>query len=272
MTTAKTQHKNALLSAQPSSSRNGRNGGNRGNESKPQLRQIAVASKASVIGAENLAQRIYETVFDSVMGQRLLPGTKLPESSLCELFGVGRTTVQKALQMLAHDHIIEMRPNRGAIVAMPTPEETSQIFEARRALEAATVSLAVKNATKTDLAGLRRQLQEEQAAMHSYAQTDWARLASIFHLRVAALARNPILERYLTELLSRCSLIVALHEPAGHASCEHDEHGRIVDAIAKGDAVSAAAAMEEHLIELERHIHLVSKKPRNSLAEMLGMN
>lgn len=272
MTTAKSQHKNALLNAQPSSSKNEKSGRNRGNESKPRLRQIAMEDKANVIGAENLVERIYEAIFDSVMGQRLLPGTKLPESSLCKLFGVGRTTVQKALQMLAHDHIVELRPNRGAVVAMPTPEETSQIFEARRALEAAIVSLAVRNATKSDLAGLRRQLQEEHVAMHSYAQTDWARLASVFHLRVAALARNPILERYLTELLSRSSLIVALHEPAGHASCEHDEHRKIVDAIAKGDTVAATAAMDEHLIELERHIHLFAKKPRSSLAEMLGMN
>ena len=55
------------------------------------------------------------------MSQRLAPGTKLPEATLCELFGVGRSVVRKVLQKLAHDHIVQLRPNRGAIVAVPTP-------------------------------------------------------------------------------------------------------------------------------------------------------
>jgi DNA-binding GntR family transcriptional regulator len=155
-----------------------------------------------------MVKHIYQTVFERVMSQQLAPGTKLPEAALCQLFNVGRTTVQKALQKLAHEHIVELRPNRGAIVAMPTAQEMHEIFEARRSLE---------------------------AAVHTYRQPDWARLASSFHLRVAELARNPILQRYLGELLSRCSLIVALHEPGDHASCEHDEHARIVDCIAAGD-------------------------------------
>jgi DNA-binding GntR family transcriptional regulator len=139
---------------------------------------------------------------------------------------------------------VELRPNRGAVVAMPTPEETREIFQARRALEGAIMRLAVQNATRADLARLRRQLKEEHAVMRSYAQTHWARLASSFHMRVAELSRNPTLQRYLAELVSRCSLIVALHEPAGYAACEHDEHTHIVDLIERGDAEGAVAAME----------------------------
>lgn len=216
-------------------------------------------------------ERIYRAVFDSVMAQRLAPGTKLPEAALCKLFNVGRTTVQKTLQKLAHDHIVELRPNRGAMVAMPTPEETSKIFEARRALETAIVALAVRHASSADVRKLRRQLRAEQAVMHTWKQAEWARLASSFHLGVAELAHNPILQRYLGELLSRCSLIVALHEPAGHACCEHEEHTRIVDLIERGDAAGASRAMEEHLLELEQRIRLVGKPAGNDLGRMLGV-
>lgn len=219
-----------------------------------------------------LVLRIYQTVFDSVMGQRLKPGTKLPEAALCELFNVGRTTIQKALQKLAHDHIVELRPNRGAVVAMPTKEETRQIFEARRALETAMLPLAVKNATKADIAKLRGMLDEEHKVMHTYKQVDWARLASNFHLRVAELSHNPLLQRYLSELVSRCSLIVALHEPGGHASCEHDEHTLIVECIERGDVEGATQAMQAHLSVLEERIELMNEKSENSLARMLGMN
>ncbi len=220
---------------------------------------------------DDVEERIYRSVFEGVANQRLAPGTKLPEASLCELFGVSRALVRKVLQRLAHDHIVELRPNRGAIVAMPSPEETRQIFEARRALEAALVRMAVQNASPTDIDTLRRHLDEEHGAMHRYAQPEWARLASSFHLRVARLARNPILERYLTELMSRCSLIVALYEPPGNAACEHDEHAQLVDAIAAGDADKAVRLMEKHLLVLEQNIALDRPSSERSLGQMLGL-
>ncbi|MGY4828288.1 GntR family transcriptional regulator [Sphaerotilaceae bacterium SBD11-9] len=232
---------------------------------------VAVALPTTAMGTD-IEQRIYQSVFEGVLTQRLTPGTKLPEAALCELFAVSRSVVRKVLQRLAHDHIVELRPNRGAVIAAPSPEETRQIFEARRALEGALLELAVRNATKADLAALRRQLADEHEAMHRFDQPSWARLASSFHLRVAALARNPILERYLAELISRCSLIVALYEPPGNAHCEHDEHAQIVDHIEKGDTRRALHAMDAHLRALERHISLERTPPIKSLARMLGLD
>lgn len=215
--------------------------------------------------------RIYRAVFESVMNQRLQPGTKLPEHQLCELFGVNRSVVRKVLQRLAHDHIVQLRPNRGAIVAMPSIEETRQIFEARRGLEAVIVRLAAARVTKADVADLRRRLQAEHEAMHRADQPAWARLASSFHLKLGELSGNPILLRYLAEMISRCSLIVALYQPPGNASCEHDEHERIVDAIERGDGDTAVALMDQHLGELERHVAVRPQTPEPSLAALLGL-
>jgi DNA-binding GntR family transcriptional regulator len=229
-------------------------------------------------------QRLYRALFDSVMAQRLTPGTKLPEVALGDLFGVSRAVVRKVLQRLAHDHIVQLRPNRGAIVAVPTAQDIQQIFEARRALESAIVRLVTARATAADLATLRRQLQLEQDALRAStaqvtdgaipAATDqpaWVRLASAFHLRLAELAHNPLLQRYLVETVSRCSLVVALHEAPGHSACEHDEHQRIVDCIANGDADGAARLMDEHLHELQQHLALADPPVQPGLAQMLGL-
>ena len=216
-------------------------------------------------------QLIYRTIAESVMNQRLAPGTKLPELELCGLFGVGRTLIRKVLQELAHNHIVELRPNRSAVVAAPTPEETRQIFEARRALEAALLPLAVANATKADFAGLRVQLAKEHDALHRADQPAWARLASSFHLRVAALARNVILQDFLSELVSRCSLIVALYEPPGNSACEHDEHKRIISLMERGEGVAAVRLMNEHLRDLARRIVLDRAQSPGGLAKMFGL-
>ena len=221
--------------------------------------------------AEDADTRIYQAIFDGVLNHRLTPGTKLPEPELCQLFGVGRAVVRRVLEKLAHDGIVALRPNKGAVIAEPTPEETSQIFEARRAMERVLVELAVTRVTEADLRDLRRQLAEEHDAMHRFDQPSWARLASGFHLRIAALARNPVLQRYLTELVSRCSLIVGLYEPPGHAPCEHDEHAAIVACIEARDAAGAVALMEAHLNDLEQRIETSRMQGEKSLAQMLGL-
>lgn len=222
-------------------------------------------------GAGGIDEKIYRTIFESVMTQRLKPGTKLPEAGLCELFKASRATVRKVLLRLAHDHIVELRPNRGASVAAPTPEQTRQIFEARKALEGSIVRLAALTAKRPAIAKLRQQLKEEHQSMHDLAQPAWVRLASSFHLRLAEMAGNPILTQFLVELVSRCSLIVALYEPPGNAACEHDEHRRIVDYIEAGDGESAARLMDEHLANLERNIALTHDEDEGSLGRMLGL-
>ena len=90
--------------------------------------------------------------------------------------------------------------------------------------------------------------------MHRFDQPAWARLASGFHLRIAALARNSILQNYLTELVSRCSLIVAFYEPPGNAPCEHDEHAIDFDCMEARDAAGAIALMDAHLRDLEARV------------------
>lgn len=231
-----------------------------------------VAQDLSEQSAEmRIETHIYRTIVDGVLAHRLTPGTKLPEPELCQLFDVGRAVVRRVLERLAHDGIVTLRPNKGAVIAEPTPEETREIFQARRALERALVELAVANVNDDDLAMLRRQLDAEHAAMHRFDQPSWARLASDFHLRVAALAGNAVLLRYLTELISRCSLIVGLYEPPGYAPCEHDEHSAIVDCIARRDAAGAIARMQSHLEELERRIETTRMRGEKSLASLLGL-
>ena len=242
---------------------------------------MTVKSKAAATGQKTkdhdaeddtaVEARIYQSIFDGVLDHRLTPGTKLPEPQLCQLFGVGRAVVRRVLEKLAYDGIVVLRPNKGAVIAAPTPEETREIFEARRALERTLVELAVEKASARDIEALRQQLAEEHKAMHRFDQPAWARLTSCFHLRIGALAGNSILQNYLTELISRTSLIVGVYEAPGNAPCEHDEHAAIVDCIEARDAAGAVARMTSHLRELEERIETSRMPGEKSLGQLLGM-
>lgn len=222
-------------------------------------------------GTEGIDKKIYDSILKGVESQRLPPGTKLTEASLCELFSVSRTIVRKAIQRLAHDHILELRPNRGAIIAQPTPAETREIFAARRAIEAALVPLAINNATAVQIQRLRQLVKDEHASFHAGDYARWIRLGGEFHLLIAEVANNAVLTRFLRELVSRCSLIIALYQTPGKTSCANDEHERLIDAIADGDVASATSMMEQHLLDIERNLRLNDEHAEVDLADILGL-
>jgi len=213
-------------------------------------------------------ERIYKAVFNAVMSHRLAPGTRLGEAELCELYDVSRTTVRKALQKLAHDYIVELRPNRGAVVASPNREEARQIFAARRAVEREIVPLVVQHASPAGLHRLKEAVRAEHAALAKGDRPAWIRLGGEFHLLLAEVAGNQVLSRFLSELVSRCSLIIALHENPGAPICEDHDHEELVRLIEAGQVDAATALMEKHLHEIEGRLQL--GQPKVSLADALA--
>jgi DNA-binding GntR family transcriptional regulator len=214
--------------------------------------------------------RIYRAVLNAVMSHRLPPGTRLGEADFCELYQVSRTTVRKALQRLAHDHIIELRPNRGAVIASPTPEEARDIFASRRVLERAIVPLVIRNATPASLQLIRQALEAEDQARHSGDRANWIRLGGEFHILLAELAGNKVLQRFMIELVSRCSLIIALYESPGAPMCGNDEHKQLMALIEQGDVGRASALIEHHLLEIEARLRMGEPDRKIVLAEALA--
>jgi len=215
-------------------------------------------------------ERIYRAVVGAVMSHRLPPGTRLGEADFCALYDVSRTTVRKALQRLAHDHIIELRPNRGAVVASPTPKEARDVFAARRALEREIVPLVVRRATPASLGAIRAAIDAEEAARHGADRAAWIRLGGEFHLLLAELAGNAVLQRFMAELVSRCSLIIALYENPGVPMCGNHDHHELLALIERGDTDKAVDLIEHHLLDIEARLHLEEQDRKVNLAEALG--
>ena len=85
----------------------------------------------------NSTQRIVESITSAIVGRRLMPGTKLSEQKIADIFKVSRTLVRQALNQLSRDRLVVLEPARGAFVATPSVEEARQVFEVRQILEAA---------------------------------------------------------------------------------------------------------------------------------------
>jgi DNA-binding GntR family transcriptional regulator len=204
------------------------------------------------ITAPSPEERVYTAIHAAIQDHRLVPGTKLKELTLAELFGVSRAVVRKVLERLAHMRLVDLRPNRAALVATPTEEESRQIFHARRTIEAAIAALAAARATPRDVATLRQLVQAERTAYEANDARTGLQESIEFHRRLAAIAGNEVLARFLEELISRMPLVLLTHRGTNAAVCAVDEHSPIVDAVAARDAAHAAALVHEHLLHLER--------------------
>lgn len=216
-------------------------------------------------------QRVFDAIREAILDHRLAPGTKLKEVALAELFGVSRATVRNVLARLGHLHLVELRPNRGAVVATPSVEESRQVFEARRAIEGAIVAKAAASATRAEVAVLEAAVAAEEAAYARGDERGGLRLSLDFHRRLAAIAGNQVLAAYLEELISRTPLIALAHRGHAPSPCGCDDHVALVRAIAARDATSAVRVMDEHLGHLERALNLERRAQPASLAEVFGL-
>jgi DNA-binding GntR family transcriptional regulator len=221
-------------------------------------------------GEQAVDLRIHGAVVNAVMSHRLPPGTRLGEAEFCELYQVSRTTVRKALQRLAHDHIVVLRPNRGAVVASPSPAEARDVFTARRALEREIVPLVIRHVTPASLKRIRAAIEAEEQARTSGDRAAWIRLGGEFHLLLAELAGNGVLQRFMIELISRSSLIIAVYENPGAPMCGNHDHNALLALIENGDVKGATRLIERHLEEIEERLHLGAPERKLSLAEALA--
>jgi len=213
---------------------------------------------------------IYGELHDAILEQRLAPGTKLPEDGLGEIFGVSRTIVRKALLRLAHENLVEVRPNRGAVVASPTVEEAAEVFEARRVVEGAMIDKLTSAISITQIERLDALVGEERAAHEAGNRAELIRLSGAFHLRLAEIAGNSVLSEYLNELVSRTSLIISLYEPPGNSACSHDEHAGIIEALASKDTPRARSLMDAHLQACEGKLNISAPDIERGLAEIFA--
>jgi DNA-binding GntR family transcriptional regulator len=199
-------------------------------------------------------QRIVDAVTTAIVERRLMPGTKLVEQQIADLFQVSRTLVRQALNQLSRDRLVTLEPARGAFVATPSLEEARQVFAARQLIEAGLVRELCAVITDAQVEQLRAHLAQENQAVARTDVTGRTRLLADFHVLLAQLLGNQVLAELLADLLSRCSLIALMYQSAHSAEHSAAEHVAIVDALARRDARAAVKLMNSHLGNVERNL------------------
>ena len=209
---------------------------------------------------------IYDRILQAVMEHRLPPGTKLVEDRLAELFETSRAQVRDVLARLADEGVVTTIPNRGAFIASPTPEETREVFEARRLIEPALVRRFIARRDAEALHKLRLLVADEEQARARQDRPTMVRLSGEFHVRLAEYAGNRMLERSMRSLAALTCLAIFLYDAPHATACREDEHELLLSAIDRRRADRAAALMLEHLDHIEASLDL--RMPRDEPVDL----
>jgi DNA-binding FadR family transcriptional regulator len=214
----------------------------------------------------NLAQAVVAYLTEGIQGGDLEPGDKLPtESEIMQQQGVSRSVVREAISRLQAAGLVETRHGIGTFVLPPpattmgidpatvvTVRDVIAILELRISVETEAAGLAALRRTDAQLQQLRAALANLLAAARKGEDTVEPDVR--FHLAIAQASGNPYFHSILQHLganiipRSRVNSAGLTHaDPATYLERVGREHEQIVEAIARGDAESARAAMRIHL-------------------------
>jgi len=191
---------------------------------------------------------LYSRVFDAILEQQIHPGSRITEESLGQMFGVRRSDIRSVLTRLSHQQVIILRANHRPRVATLDLEQTRQTLHARRLTEITLVQLACQQADPHDLRGMRVVVDRLRLGAN---RGPAIRLAGEFHLRLAEIAGNTPLARFLGSLVPLTSLAIAQFAVPLEGNCVWQEHQNILEAVERKDTVRALSLLNRHLDYLE---------------------
>lgn len=191
--------------------------------------------------AVRLRQRIVE-------GQ-LAPGAKLNERELAELLNVSRTPLREAIKMLAAEGLVELLPNRGAVVAQMSEQDVADTFEVIAGLEGQSGELAAQRISEAELAEIRALHYEMMAAFTRRDLPTYYRLNAQIHTQINAAARNPVLTQTWRNVNARLQAL-RFRSNFDEAKWKRavKEHERMVELLAARDSAGLRALLIEHLV------------------------
>lgn len=225
------------------------------------------------------SQEIEKQIEKAILSKKFIPGQKLPtELELCETFGVSRTALREALQMLSARGLISVKKGSGIYVEKYSTANAirqmrlylelnldrdylQHIVQVRNLLEPNFARLSVKNRTESDL----QYMEEKIIALENCPPHDFkieGGLDRDFHLAIAHSSGNPMIPLIITPIYQIMPKIkeLILAEIDDVKKLTVVSHRLIYDKILVQDEEGAFEAMTEHLKTAEEHANLIAEK------------
>ncbi|MBL0900218.1 MAG: GntR family transcriptional regulator [Alphaproteobacteria bacterium] len=196
----------------------------------------------------SLHDEVVSRVRDMIVEGQFSFGTRIHEGRLCEQLGISRTPLREALKVLATEGLVDLSPNRGAIVREVTPKDMRDMLRVLGQLEALAGELACANASEADIAAIHEMHQRMMEHYTARNRMEYFKLNQAIHSAFVRLADNPTLQTMHETLQARIKRIRYLgndHDTQWHDAA--DDHEKMIAALLKRDGPALGRVLRFHL-------------------------
>lgn len=172
-------------------------------------------------------------------------GQPLRQDEIAAQFGVSKIPVREALVQLKAEGLVDLNPNRGAVVSELSAAEADEIYVMRIALETVVLARAIPHLTVSTLQQAEGIL---DAIDRESDQVQWGELNWSFHAILYAPAHMPrLLETIQTLHVNVARYLILYLSELDYQSASQKEHRAILAACRFGQIELAAHLLELHL-------------------------
>lgn len=211
---------------------------------------------------KSLAESVFIRLEEEILNGTLKPGDTLTEIALSQRMGVSRTPLRAAIHALAEEGLVEVIPNKGAVVVGVGADDLIEIYDIRMRLEGIAASLAARRISSESLRRLEESVELSEFYLSKKDSDHLKELDSDFHNIIFKSSGSRHLAKILTELHRniRSYRKMSLSVPA-RLEKSVAEHKQILAAIKAHDEEEAARLTVAHVeAALENLVTVVKNK------------
>lgn len=190
-------------------------------------------------------EQVAAALREAILSHQLEAGRELSLKDASQMLGVSVTPIREAFQQLAQDGLIELRPNRGAIILGLDEKTIRDHYEFRAILEREAVMAVCRNGA--DLSRIRNAFEHGQAALEQGNSEEYGNCNQSFHMEIWAAAGNKKIEQTLSQVWNGLSMGHKVTRET-YAQISMAEHAEIMAAMEKHDEKTAGELMHHHII------------------------
>jgi DNA-binding GntR family transcriptional regulator len=204
-----------------------------------------------VISQSSLHDELLGRLKKMIIAGEFMPGDKIPERQLCEQFGVSRTPLREALKVLAAEGLLQLAPNRGAVVAALNEDEIEECVPISEAIEDLAGQLACEHITDAEIAELKSLLGRMGAEHAKGNRSGFISATRQIHEKIVEATRNPLLGTIYDTVYFRLGWNRMMSElPADEAARILEDHRQIVAALSARERERVSESLRLYLTHM----------------------
>ena len=202
----------------------------------------------------SLADQVFEKLENDIIQGVYQRGELLTELKLVEQLGVSRTPIREALRRLEQERLIE-DTGKGSRVLGITKEDLEDIMNIRQRIEGLAAYYAAKNITPDGLRELTHIVDLQEFYFSKRDKEHLRQVDDEFHDMICALSGRSVIADTLIPLMRKTRRYrrVAIDDWE-RTTNTMNEHRRMFEAIASGNAELAQELATQHIIHASRHL------------------